>query len=188
MKTSEWAFAYIHIHTHTHSYLQIHQCLHTPSHISSHTSTCIQTCFHILLHIHSHITHVCIMLPHTLCQQQLFSWHSSIFFPINATLIPSTAFSFKGTFNCLDYSLWIYSRGADFILLYLADFQSFSPGHPIVCTCTHTCTYAHTPAPPSFINTLGAIYCCYSWEQLSAQMLLSSPSGGHRWSTGDFSI
>lgn len=30
---------------------------------------------------------------------------SSISFHINATLIPSTAFSFKGTFNCLDYSL-----------------------------------------------------------------------------------
>lgn len=123
-------------------------CTHT--HTPSHIPTCTQTCLHTQTHSHSityntraHArshTHTPRVIDNNPAPQS-----SSLFFHINAILIPSTSFSFKGTSNCLDHVLWIYSRGADFILLYLADFQSSGCRHPTVRTRTHTHTHTLQP-------------------------------------------
>ena len=78
VKTSEWAFAYIHIHTHPHTLIPTDTPVptHTITHIITHTHLYTNMLPHTLIHIHTQSYNTCArMLPHTLCQrQQLRSW------------------------------------------------------------------------------------------------------------------
>lgn len=148
----------------------------SPAHTHIHT----QTCTHTPVHTHAYTS----ILNHIRKCAHPFSKHT---YSIPCTTMPTmprgTPFpSFKcyshsfyfiflqGNFQLLDHILRIYGRGADFVLLYLADFQSHSSRHPILPTCMYT--HTSTLQRPPFMNTLGAIYCCYSWEALSVHTLL----------------
>lgn len=178
LEKSKWALnmgvhARVHAHAHTCAHMLILRLTHTPIY----TLNCIHTC----VHAYSHTT-------------QNHTYHNNNY-ATESSFLSYKRYSnsfylifLEGHFQRLDDILWIYSKGADFILFYLTYFRNHSSRHPIARTCTHTYTVTHASVPPSFINTLGVIYCCYSWEQLSQPMLLSAPSGGHResmlWSIG----
>lgn len=158
------ARTHIHIHTHIpappqHTYMLTHSGLHTHPH--AHSLNQRLTCAHAF----SKITHIitCIMTP-------TMPLRTFLFFHMSAILIPSTSFSFKETFNQLTTSCEYIVEVQ--ILFYCTQqiFKVLAPGTQLYVH-VHTHTRMHTQ-PPSFINTLGAIYCCYSWEQLSVQMLL----------------
>lgn len=111
-------------------------CTHTPVHTHAYTSILnhIRKCAHPFSKNTYSIT--CTTMP-TMPRRTLFlsfKCYSHSFYFI----------FLQGNFQLLDHILRIYGRGADSVLLYLADFQSHSSRHPILPTRTHT--HKHTSA------------------------------------------